>query len=187
MDFSDLLVEEVMRATELTAMDEAQPAGRGDPPSGRTPTGRIDAEFTEFYRAEHDAQVRRAALLIGSDDLANDIVHDALVAMLRRWTSISHHGSYLNRAVLNGCRDSSRRGSVDKRAIRKLGADHTERPADVLFDVIERLPFNHRAAVIMRFYDRMTEAEIAEALDCKPGSVGPWIHRALTAMRKELS
>lgn len=176
-----------MRATELTAMDEAQPTRRGDPPSRRTPTGRIDSEFTAFYRVEHDGQVRRAALLIGSDDLANDIVHDALVAMLGRWTSISHHGSYLNRAVLNGCRDSSRRSNVDTRAIRKLRGERSERPDDVLFDVIERLPFNQRAAVIMRYYDRMTEAEIAEALDCKPGSIGPWIHRALTAMRKELS
>lgn len=62
-----------------------------------------------------------------------------------------------------------------------------ERPDDLLFDVIERLPFNQRAAVVMRFYERITETEIAAALDCKPGSVGPWIHRALTAMRKELS
>lgn len=187
MDLGEYFVEWVMRATELTAMDAAQPTRGSDPPSRRMTAGRVDAEFTALYRAEHDGQVRRAALLVGADDLANDIVHDALVAMLSRWTSISHHASYLNRAVLNGCRDSIRRRSVDKRAVRKLRAEQAHRPDNLLFDVIERLPFNQRAAVILRFYDRMTEAEIAEALDCKPGSVGPWIHRALTAMRKELS
>lgn len=187
MDSCQFFVEVGMRATELTAMDDGQPPGGGDPPSRRASSGRIDAEFTAFYRAEHDGQVRRAALLVGSDDSANDIVHDALVAMLRRWDGIAHPGPYLNRAVLNGCRDMGRRDDVDRRAIRKLRAQESERPDEVLFDVIARLPFNQRAAVVMRFYERMTETEIAAALDCKPGSVGPWIHRALTAMRKELS
>ena len=64
--------------------------------------------------AEHDGQVRCVALLVGSDEAANDIVHDVLVAMLRRWDEISHPGSYLNRAVLNGCRDLGRRKHVDR-------------------------------------------------------------------------
>jgi len=56
----------------------------------------------------------------------------------------------------------------------------------VLFDVLARLPFNQRAAIVMRYFAGMTEREIADALDTSPGSIGPWIHRALTTMRKEL-
>lgn len=187
MDSFEFFVEVGVSATELTGMDEGQPPRVGGRPLRSAPAGRIDAEFTAFYRAEHDSQVRRAALLVGSDDAANDIVHDALVAMLRRWDAIADPAPYLNRAVLNGCRDMGRRNVVDRRAIRKLRADEPALPDEVLFDVIARLPFNQRAAVVMRFYERMTETEIATALDCSPGSVGPWIHRALTAMRKELS
>ena len=57
---------------------------------------------------------------------------------------------------------------------------------DVLFDIVQRLPFNQRAAVVLRFYAQMTENDIAEALDVPRGSIGPWINRALTTMRKEL-
>lgn len=56
----------------------------------------------------------------------------------------------------------------------------------MLFDVLARLPFNQRAAIVMRYFAGMTEREIADALDTSPGSIGPWIHRALTTMRKEL-
>jgi RNA polymerase sigma factor (sigma-70 family) len=140
---------------------------------------RFDAEFTAFYRAEHDSQVRRAALLVGS--------HDALVEILRRWGTIEHPGSYLNRAVLNGCRDRARKERVVANVGHRLAIEEEATHDDAIFDVIARLPFNHRAAVIMRFYQRMTEQEIADALGCKPGSVGPWIHRALATMRKELS
>lgn len=146
-----------------------------------------NAEFTAFYRDEHAQQVRRAALIVGSDAAAHDIVHDAMVAMLRRWTEIEHHGPYFNRAVLNGCRDLLRSQRNQLTLHRRLETDTAIDHDDVLFDVIERLPFNQRAAVVLRFYGRMTEHEIAAALDCRPGSIGPWIQRALTTMRKELS
>jgi RNA polymerase sigma factor (sigma-70 family) len=69
--------------------------------------------------------------------------------------------------------------------IRPIG-DNTS-PNEVLFDVLARLPFNQRAAVVMRYFAGMTEHEIADALDARPGSIGPWIHRALNTLRKELS
>lgn len=124
------------------AVDEAQPMRGSD--SARRPKSRIDVEFTAFDRAEHDGQVRWAALLVGSDEAANDIVHDALVEVLRRWDMISHPGSYLNRGVLNGCRDRVRNDKVVADAHRRLAAGQTDSTDDVLYDVIARLPFNHR-------------------------------------------
>ena len=55
-----------------------------------------------------------------------------------------------------------------------------------LDDVLARLPFNQRAAVVLRFYGGHTTDEIAQALECANGSVGPWIDRALDKMRKAL-
>jgi DNA-directed RNA polymerase specialized sigma24 family protein len=72
--------------------------------------------------------------------------------------------------------------------MRRLGVgDASESPSDTLSDVLAQLPFNHRAAVVLRFYGGFTTNEIAEALGCAPGSVGPWIDRGLAAMRKVLS
>lgn len=151
-----------------------------------------DDAFAAFYRAELDGQVRRAYLLLGSDEQANDVVHDAFVAVYRRWGRLREPGPYLNRAVLNRCRDVGRRRGRDQRLLPRLvgvpagAAVGTESAAD-LDDVLARLPFNQRAAVVLRYFGQLTTAEIAAALGCRPGSVGPWIHRALLQMREELA
>ena len=162
-----------------------------DPPSDDsrvTSSASIDSEFTAFYRVEHERQVRRAALMVGSGDVAHDVVHEAMASMYKRWSSIDAPGSYLNRAVLNGCRAVVRGRVADRRMQQRIRPiDDNTSPDDVLFDVLARLPFNQRASVVMRYFAGMTEHEIADALDARPGSIGPWIHRALTTMRKELS
>jgi RNA polymerase sigma factor (sigma-70 family) len=148
---------------------------------------RGDVAFSDFYRVEHAGQVRRAALLLGSDEVANDVVHDAFTAMYRRWETITDPGPYLNRAVLNGCRDVGRRPGADRRLIRRLPPREQPDHHEILLDVVRRLPFNQRAAIVLRFYAGMTEREIAITLDVPVGSVGPWINRALATMKKELS
>lgn len=64
-------------------------------------------------------------------------------------------------------------------------ADTSER--DVLDDALAKLPFNQRAAVVLCFYAQCSHREAADALGCPIGSIGPWITRALIALRKELA
>ena len=130
------------------------------------------AEFDAFYRRELAGQVRRAALMLGSASAASDVVHDAFVAVYRRWSAIEEPGPYLNRCVLNGCRDIARRN-------KRTRSD--ERPAFVgdrsddiaTWDALSRLSYRQRAAVVMRHWQGLTEVEIAEAIGVRPGSVGP--------------
>jgi DNA-directed RNA polymerase specialized sigma24 family protein len=87
--------------------------------------------FGEFYRRELKGQVRRATLILGSDDAANDVVHDAMVEVYRRWDDLASPGAYVNRAVLNGCRDVGRRSSALRRLLPRLrSSDDSRRPAD---------------------------------------------------------
>ena len=157
-------------------------------PSNEFGSVTTSADFDTFYRAEVVGQVRRAALLVGSDDAANDIVQDAFANMYRRWAEIADPAPYLNRAVLNGCRDRARRGQRYLRLVDRL---RTTAPVsgepEIVSDLLGRLSFNQRAAVILRFYVGFSTDEIATALDCPRGSVGPWIDRALNNMRRELS
>ncbi len=147
----------------------------------------VETDFTALYRAEHDRQVRRAFLLLGDNEAANDVVHDAMTSLFRRWDEIDQPAAYLNRAVLNGCRDTGRRRTSSVRLLHRLRADVGASVAhDSLVDVLAKLPFQHRAAVVLRYYAGYTTDEIAWALDCAPGSVGPWIERGLSAMRKVL-
>lgn len=147
--------------------------------------------FEMFYVHHLPLQVRRAFLLVGSNELANDIVHDAMIGLYQRWSDVEEPAAYLSTAVLNGCRDSGRRRDRQRRLVAKIAA--TPAPADgndahdVLDDVLATLPFQHRAAVVLRYFEQRSTAEIATTLGCPPGSVGPWIDRALTKMRKALS
>lgn len=146
--------------------------------------------FAEFYRREAPGQVRRAALLIGSAEQGNDLVHDAFVEIYRRWDELDEPGPYLNRVVLNRCRDVGRRRTRHRRLVERQVAGYSAtEPAwdEPLADLLDVLPFNQRAAVVLRYYAGLGNHEIAEALDCPPGSVGPWIDRALKRLRRELS
>ncbi len=66
-------------------------------------------------------------------------------------------------------------------------AEIAEGGFDEMFDVLTVLSVRQRAAVVLRYYERRTEQEIANMLDCRPGSVGPLISRALKRLRVELA
>lgn len=144
--------------------------------------------FAEFYEAEVDHQVRRAFLMVGTNEHANDIVHDAMVEVYRRWDGIDRPAAYLNRAVLNGCRDAGRRSATQRRLLGRLApsSQPTDETPDVLDDALRTLPFIQRGAVVLRFYGGMSTNEIADALGCAPGTVGPALDRGLAKLRKVL-
>ena len=143
--------------------------------------------FGDFYRLELDAQVRRAVLLLGSNDVANDVVHDAFIAVYRRWDALDEPGPYLHTAVLNGCRGVHRQRSRQRRLLpRFVGREIPASADEHLDDLLAALPFNQRAAIVLRFYGALSTEEIAREMGCAAGSVGPWINRALATMRKAL-
>jgi len=158
-------------------------SGRGE--SVESQVDRI--AFGDFYRLELDAQVRRAVLLLGSNDIANDVVHDAFIAVYRRWETLDEPGPYLHMTVLNGCRGIHRQRSRQRRLLPRFVDRGAPASTDEhLDDLLAALPFNQRAAVVLRFYGGLTTEEIARVLGCAAGSVGPWIHRALATLRKAL-
>ena len=145
-----------------------------------------DRDFTAFYTAEMSGQVRRAALLLGSADQANDVVHDAFTEVFRRWEHLEEPGPYLNRAVLNRCRDVARAQHRRARLSHRLVRADTIWNEEPIADLLDGLPFNQRAAVVLKFYVGLSNREIAEALECPPGSIGPWLNRALVHIRKAM-
>ncbi len=155
---------------------------------GVQPDGVMEAAFRALYEREHEGQVRRAALLLRSTEQAQDVVHDAMVELYSRWDTIVEPGAYLNTAVLNRCRDAMRRTRVHRRSVsRMMDRAASPPPDDLLGDLFDRLPFNQRAVVVLRFYEGCSVAETAEALGCPQGSVGPWLTRALATLREQLS
>ncbi len=156
--------------------------------------------FSAFYEREHDGQVRRAYLMLNSAAAAHDVVAKAFTQVLRRWSTIDEPGPYLNRCVLNGCRDAGRRAlretaATDQVRLAELDGDEPNHQDPTLgaaldidlIDALRRLPFKQRAALVLRYYGGASQNEIAGSLQCQPGTVGSLIHRGLAALRTELA
>jgi DNA-directed RNA polymerase specialized sigma24 family protein len=135
----------------------------GDAGSVETQVDRV--AFGDFYRLELDAQVRRPVLLLGSNDVANDVVHDAFIAVYRRWGTLDEPGPYMHMSVLNGCRGIHRQRSRQRRLLPRFVDRGAPAAVDEhLDDLLAELPFNQRAAVVLRFCAGLTAEEIAREL-----------------------
>ncbi len=166
---------------ELTALPTPSHAAE---PAGRVV---LIPSFVEFYEQRYAAMVRLAVALSGSSASAEDLVQDAFVRVHARWDRISDPSAYLRRAVVNACRSAYRR-QKHERAVTALHArDAVASPApDELFDVLARLPFRQRAALVLRFYDGLSQREIAQVLECRQGTAASLVHRGLERLRKML-
>lgn len=147
-------------------------------------------EFPAFYDARLERTVRQVSLMVGSAAVAEDIAHDAMVQIYERWDRIDDPGAYLYRCAANGALrwlgQRERRTSLDE----ETGAPRLTVVPAVEFvemaDALRRLTDRQRVAVVLRYYEDLSEAEIADALGCRVGSVGPLLTRARAALRKEL-
>jgi len=160
-------------------------ADRSEPAAPDAPVPIETLALSDFYRSTFDEMVRLAFLLTGSKEIARDIVQDCFVRLHVRWSSVEQPRAYLQRSVVNACHSHHRRAS--RRRDAQL-AERTPEPyalgADELSDALATLPARQRAAVVLRFYEGLSEAEIASCLGCRPGTVGSLIHRGVAALRK---
>ena len=143
--------------------------------------------FSDFYRSEYPGMVRLATSLTGDIDRAEDVVQDAFTRIHSRYPSLDRPGGYLRTAVVNLCRDRQRRGVLEHREAFRPASGSLTLQATEMIDVLMRLPFRQRAVLVLRYWGDWTEAEIAQAVGCRPGSVKSHASRGLAALRKEIA
>ncbi|TDC43023.1 SigE family RNA polymerase sigma factor [Micromonospora sp. KC213] len=149
--------------------------------------------FEEYVHARGAALVRFARLLTGDDHRADDLVQEVLAKAYVRWRRISSADRpdvYVRRMLVNGNtswwrRRSNRELSVAEVADRPSGADlgtnASER--DFMWRLVTRLPPRQRAVLVLRYYEDLDDATIAEILDCSPVTVRTTALRALAILR----
>jgi RNA polymerase sigma factor (sigma-70 family) len=155
-------------------MDQVQE--EGDAPSA----------LAAVFATEHDGLARLACLLTGSTLVAEDVVQDAFVQLQLRWDTVERPGAYLRTAVVNGCRGYHRRLRRERASYADLVSTATLPETPIVLDVLGKLPYRQRAALVLRFYEDRSDEEIAALLDCRPATVRSHIRRGLQAMRKVL-
>ena len=144
-------------------------------------------DLVTLYRAHYRAMVRLAFLLTGSSGQAEEIVQDAFIRM-RAHHDVAEPASYLRSVVVNASRDVLRRRALQDRVKPRLllGDGTTVDAVDELADALGRLPHRQRAVLVLRYYQGLSESEIAVALGCRPGTVKSLAHRGLAALREVL-
>ena len=142
------------------------------------------SSFDDVYRRESAPMVRLAFLMVDSETQAEEVVHDAFAALYERWARVDNPGAYLRTCVVNRCRDVHRRRALERRWRQGVTNEHIELGADHLLDALATLPPKRRAALVLRYYDDCTVAEIAEVLGVRPGTVKSMLHRGLAQLRE---
>jgi len=161
-----------------------EPARR-DPPAWGVQADELDCDFVGLYRECLTPMVRLAWGLTGSENLAEDLVHDAFIRVHAHWDGIVSPRAYLYRTVVNACRSASRRARRERRVEeRHTLVEATDLEADELFDALAELPYRQRAALVLRYYEGLSHSEIAVLLNCREGTVGSLVHRGLAQLRR---
>jgi RNA polymerase sigma-70 factor (sigma-E family) len=141
--------------------------------------------FEDTYRDESLGMVRLAFLMLGSRQQAEEVVQDAFAKLLERWDKVEKPAAYLRSCVVNGCRTAHRRHILERRvAARERAPVHRGLEADHLQDALAMLPSKRRVAIILRYYDDLSEAEIADVLGVRPGTVKSLVSRGLAQLRE---
>ena len=153
--------------------------------------------FEDFAAARLPALLRYAMLLSGDREQARDIVQEVLTRALVKWSrigSVDEPYAYVRRMVTNEFLSMRRRrrlwtvplGDDALDGPRAPTADPPPDTDDALWTLLGTLPRQQRAVIVLRFYEGLSDQEIAEALDCRPGTVRSYASRGLAALRIEL-
>ncbi|HUR13487.1 MAG TPA: SigE family RNA polymerase sigma factor [Mycobacteriales bacterium] len=143
--------------------------------------------FTDFVRAYSASLFRTAYLMTGDYQRAEDILQTSLVRIYQRWTRIDamdHPSGYAHKVVVSQAASWWRR-----RSSRETSLQPGDEPAwdgrvediaehERVWQAVLSLPRRQRAVTVLRYYEDLTEAQIAETLDMAPGTVKSHSHAA---------
>ena len=162
----------------------------------RTVTAR--AERIDRLYAEHaPGALRLALLLTGSREQAEDLVQDAFVKIFGSFAHLRIRTSfraYLNRTIVNLSRDRGRRSRLEQREIeRERNAPRPDAYAmpdlgarEEVLAALLALPHRQRAAVVLRYYEDMSEQQVADTLGCSLGAARSLITRGRESLRADM-
>ena len=154
--------------------------------------------FPEWFAGRRLGLLRFAANLSGDRQTAQDLLQDVSIRAHGRWSELQamdHPDAYLRRMVVNEFLTWKRRWS----RIIPIGhltdfhvdpsADHAARIADQqqLRAELDRLPRRQRAVLVLRYYEGLDDAAIADVLGTRPGTVRAYASRALAQLRIKLA
>lgn len=161
-------------------------------PSGSSVRDR--RSVAELYEQHHVRAATLAFLLTGDQHLAQDLAQEAFIRVMGRFGSLRDSGafdSYLKRTIVNLCNSHFRRARLERAHARR--AERSQVPTtdialfdDELLDALRALPHRQRAAIVFRYFDDQSEAQVAHTLGCSTRAVNSLVSRALATLRAQI-
>ncbi|MCF6469255.1 SigE family RNA polymerase sigma factor [Nonomuraea sp. MG754425] len=152
-------------------------------------------EFREYVMARGPALLRTAHQLTGHPLDAEDLLQSALTKTYQAWDRIEDRGAldgYVRRAMVNINISQWRRRKLEEYPSDELPEPVTVEPAtgtevhEALEQALRELPERMRAAIVLRYYEDMSEPEIARTLGISVGTVKSTVSRAMAKLRTAL-
>lgn len=147
----------------------------------------------QLYRLHIDQAFRLAYLLTGDRTVAEDLAQDAFMRIAGRLLHLRRpgdFGAYLRKTVVSIAMSHFRRRRVEERYLRRqsgLRSDQDGQPdlgaRDQMRVALLRLPRRQRTAIALRFYEDLSDDQVAEVMGCRPATVRSLVARGLRALR----
>lgn len=152
-------------------------------------------DFDGWVAARGPALLKLAFTLTGNTADAEDVVQEALARALPRWERISrvdNIDAYVRRMVVNAHTSWWRRFRRREAPVAEVrdvavpaGVDRLDQRAG-LWEACRLLPEPQRTAIVLRYYEQLEYAEIAELTGVREGSVRSRVSRGLSALREAM-
>ena len=155
-----------------------------------------EQDFVEFVAARWTSLYRLAYLLTASPTAAEDLLQTTFEKAYASWPRISRMAfpeAYMRRMLTNALVSSRRRAwlrEVSSDSIPDVPVDTVDvgvLDRSLLWPLVCALPVRQRAVIVLRYYEDLTEAQIADVLNCAPGTVKSQTSAAMKALRRALA
>jgi RNA polymerase sigma-70 factor (sigma-E family) len=165
---------------------------------------RAKADFDQFVTASSDALLRTAYLVVWDAAEAEDLVQECLLVVARRWPRVrgmDHPHAYARRVLINLALDGAQRRARRRLELVDNGSSRADAIADEssarrlhavgvraeLVQALGTLPPRQRAVLVLRYFEDLSEAQVAELLGCSVGTVKSTASRGLSRLQVTLS
>lgn len=157
---------------------------------------RRDADFADYLHNRQPGLLRMAYLLTGNRADAEDLVQGSLAKLYLNWDRVRSREAldgYTRRIIVNEHNSLWRRAWKRREVVVETFAEapvnskldrYDDGTDDRLWSFVQTLPRRQRAVVVLRYYEELTEAEIADVLNISVGTVKSQCSRALAALRQ---
>jgi RNA polymerase sigma-70 factor (sigma-E family) len=159
----------------------------------------VEEDFAEFVAARWASLYRLAYLLAGSSAGAEDLLQTTLEKAYMSWSRVARMDfpeAYVRRILANTAASGRRRAWRGERPTEVLpegpegsGVSVEEPLLDrrLFWPLVCALPARQRAVIVLRYYEDLSEAQIADVLGCAPGTVKSQSSAAIGALRRALA